>query len=189
LTSVTNWYARFFRSGSLSESVCICVHLWLILHSTAVSGLATGRSTIRFPRPLGKTKQFSRTAEWPLSYRRIRSFNGIFGCERQRSPRREGNCRARRNCADRHGLRREAPRRFRAGHGPQKLAACACGRKRRRRWRFAGALHDAKGIARHVEIARIAMVCGVFVGWKSAFYKDSRGAGGSFLGLTCVDQG
>jgi len=75
-------------------------------------------------------------------------------------------CRARRNCAGGHGLRREAPRRLRAGEGPQKLAACACGRKRRRRWRFAGAVHDAVGLAGRV----VAIARGIF----AAFRQEQR---------------
>jgi len=52
-----------------------------------------------------------------------------------------------------NALRREAPHRFRAGDGLQKLAARASRRKRRRRWRFADAVHDAAGIAGRVVIA------------------------------------
>jgi hypothetical protein len=60
----------------------------------------------------------------------------------------------------RTAARSVAPRRFRAGDGAQKLAAGACVRKRRRRWRFAGAVHDANGLAGRVEIAQGVMDCG-----------------------------
>jgi len=53
-----------------------------------------------------------------------------------------------------------APRRFRACDGPQKLAARACVRKRRRRWRSAGAVHDANGFAGRAVIARGVTECG-----------------------------
>jgi hypothetical protein len=69
-----------------------------------------------------------------------RNFGGFFACKKnpkvpvsQNLPA-TGTAAARRNCAGRHGLRREAeaPRRFRAGNGAQRFAGRACGRRRRR---------------------------------------------------------